>query len=138
EQAEQVHGRGSAHNPAAGASKRVSRTARADIHYVPMNGPGTLLAGKYQLDTVAGTGGMATVWRALQRGPAGFERSVGIKLIRAELAHDRGFVAMFVEEARVSSLLVHPNIVQVYDFGEEGGHYFLVMEWVDGLSLAHY
>jgi eukaryotic-like serine/threonine-protein kinase len=103
-----------------------------------MNAPGTLLAGKYQLEAIAGTGGMATVWRALQRGPAGFERSVGIKLIRGELAYDPAFVAMFVEEARVSSQLIHPNIVQVYDFGEDGGQYFLVMEWVDGLSLAHY
>jgi len=101
-----------------------------------MDGPGTILAGKYELVKVAGTGGMATVWRALQRGPAGFERPVGVKLIRENLAHDPGFVAMFVEEARVSAQLIHPNIVQVYDFGEDGGRYFLVMEWIDGMSLS--
>jgi hypothetical protein len=49
-----------------------------------------------------------------------------------------GATAMFVEEARVSAQLAHPNIVQVYDFGQEGPRYFLVMEWVDGLSLAHF
>ncbi len=103
-----------------------------------MDGPGTILAGKYELVKVAGTGGMATVWRALQRGPAAFERAVGIKLIRENLVHDAGFVAMFVEEARVSAQLVHPNIVQVYDFGEDAGRYFLVMEWVDGMSLSQY
>jgi len=103
-----------------------------------MDGPDTVLAGKYQLVEVAGTGGMATVWRALQRGPAGFERNVAVKLIRDTLAHDPSFVAMFVEEARVSAQLAHPNIVQVYDFGQEGPRYFLVMEWVDGLSLAHF
>ena len=101
-----------------------------------MSGEGAILAGKYQLADIAGTGGMATVWRAVQHGPAGFERTVGVKLIRDELAHDPSFVAMFVEEARVSAQLIHPNIVQVYDFGEDGGRYFLVMEWIDGMSLS--
>jgi serine/threonine-protein kinase len=103
-----------------------------------MDEPGTILAGKYQLVAIAGTGGMATVWRAVQRGPAAFERTVGIKLIREPLAHDANFVAMFVEEARVSAQLVHPNIVQVHDFGEDRGRYFLVMEWVEGMSLSEY
>ena len=101
-----------------------------------MDGPGTMLAGKYQLVDIAGTGGMATVWRAVQRGPAAFERFVAVKLIHARLAHDPAFVAMFVEEARVSAQLVHPNIVQVYDFGQGEDRYFLVMEWVDGMSLS--
>lgn len=101
-----------------------------------MDGPGTLLAGKYQLVDIAGTGGMAAVWRAVQRGAASFERYVAVKLIRENLAYDPSFVAMFVEEARVSAQLVHPNVVQVYDFGQDGDRYFLVMEWVEGVSLS--
>lgn len=102
-----------------------------------MDSPGTILAGKYQLVDIAGTGGMATVWRAVQHGPASFQRFVAVKLIREQLAHDPSFVAMFVEEARVSAQLVQPNVVQVYDFGQENSRYFIVMEWVDGMSLAH-
>ncbi|MSP24378.1 MAG: serine/threonine protein kinase [Myxococcales bacterium] len=100
--------------------------------------PGTLLGGKYELVSIAGTGGMATVWRALQRGPAGFERTVGLKLMREDTASSQEYLRMFVEEARVASQLSHPNIVQIYDFGSDDGRYFLVMEWVEGLTLADY
>ncbi|MBM4375464.1 MAG: serine/threonine protein kinase [Deltaproteobacteria bacterium] len=101
-----------------------------------MDSPGTILAGKYQLVDIAGTGGMATVWRAVQRGPGTFERFVAVKAIREHLVHDATFVAMFVEEARVSAQLQHPNVVQVHDFVEDGARQLLVMEWVDGLSLS--
>lgn len=104
-----------------------------------MEDRGKIIAGKYELVEPAGKGGMATVWHALQRGPAGFARPVGLKRIRPELVGDGQFVALFVEEARVSAQLVHPNIVQVYDFGhDDEGCYFIVMEWIEGLSLAQY
>ncbi len=103
-----------------------------------MNHSGHIIAGKYELEEVAGSGGMATVWRAMQRGAAGFRRPVCIKRIRPELAHDEHFVELFVEEARVCSQLVHPNVVQIYDFGQDDGLYYLVMEWVDGLSLSRF
>jgi len=103
-----------------------------------MDQRGDIIAGKYELIRPAGEGGMATVWRAVQRGPAGFARPVAIKRVREDLAHDRAFVTMFVEEARVCSELVHPNIVQIYDFGKDERQYYLVMEWVEGLSLADY
>ncbi len=103
-----------------------------------MDAPGTLIAGKYELVEVAGSGGMAVVWHAIQRGVAGFERPVGLKRVKEELAHDEQFNAMFVEEARVAAQLVHPNIVQIYDFGLDSHRYYLVMEWVEGLSLAQY
>lgn len=103
-----------------------------------MDGPGTILAGKYQLVDIAGTGGMATVWRAVQRGPGSFERFVALKVIREHLMHDETFVAMFVEEARVAAQLAHPNVVQVHDFLSDGERYLLVMEWVDGSSLSQH
>ncbi|MCA9620757.1 MAG: serine/threonine protein kinase [Myxococcales bacterium] len=103
-----------------------------------MDEPGSLVAGRYELVEIAGSGGMATVWRAIQRGAAGFERPVGLKRVKAQFAHDRSFREMFVEEARVAAQLVHPNIVQIYDFGVEEGRYFLVMEWVEGINLARF
>jgi serine/threonine-protein kinase len=103
-----------------------------------MDKPGIRIADKYELVQLAGTGGMATVWRATQHGAAGFSRPVGIKRIRPELAHQRNFVKMFIEEARVCAQLAHPNIVQIYDFGFDKDQYFLVMEWVEGLNLARY
>lgn len=103
-----------------------------------MDEPGALIDGKYELVEVAGTGGMATVWRATQRGAAGFLRTVAIKRIKEDVAMDPKFRTMFVEEARVSAELVHPNVVQVYDFGDAGGRYYLVMEWVEGLALSRY
>ncbi|MBW2528682.1 MAG: serine/threonine protein kinase [Deltaproteobacteria bacterium] len=103
-----------------------------------VDAPGTRIADKYELLQPAGTGGMATVWRAIQYGAAGFSRPVGIKRIRPDLAHQRDFVKMFIEEARVCAQLMHPNIVQIFDFGYDRGNYFLVMEWVDGLNLGRY
>lgn len=102
----------------------------------PPDEKGKLLAGKYELRELAGTGGMATVWRAEQHGAAGFARPVGIKRIRPELACKSDFVEMFIEEARVCAELMHPNVVQIYDFASDGGEYFLVMEWVEGLDLV--
>jgi serine/threonine-protein kinase len=81
---------------------------------------------------------MATVWRATQRGAAGFQRTVAIKRIKEDVAMDPKFRDMFVEEARVSAELVHPNVVQIYDFGDAGGRYYLVLEWVEGLPLSRY
>ncbi len=100
--------------------------------------PGDVIDGKYELVDVAGAGGMAIVWRAIQRGPAGFQRPVAIKRIKEDVALEAKFREMFVEEARVSAQLHHPNIVQIFDFGDDGGHYYLVMEWVEGLSLSRF
>ena len=103
-----------------------------------MDAPGAVIDGKYELVEIAGSGGMATVWRATQRGAAGFQRAVAIKRIKENVAMDPKFRDMFVEEARVSAELMHPNVVQIYDFGDAGGRYYLVMEWVEGLALSRY
>ncbi len=98
----------------------------------------SLFAERYELRELAGRGGMAEVWRAEQRGAAGFARPVGLKRILPHLASKQSFVRMFIEEARVCAQLMHPNIIQIYDFGYERGTYFLVMEWVEGLNLARF
>jgi serine/threonine-protein kinase len=94
--------------------------------------------GRYEIIEAAGDGGMATVYRAVTRGAAGFQRPVAIKRVHSHLAGSTEFVRMFIEEARVCSELDHPNIVQVHDFGVDKHGYYLVMEWVDGLHLGQY
>lgn len=94
-----------------------------------------MLAGKYELLELAGEGGMAEVFRAVTHGASGFRRQVAVKRILEHLSEDPTFVAMFVEEARVTAALQHPNIVQIHDFDHDtDGAYFLVMEWVDGVN----
>ena len=78
---------------------------------------------------------MASVWRGIQYGAAGFSRTVAIKHIKPQFRTEQSYIAMFVEEARVGSDLAHPNIAQVHDFVVDAGHYFLVMEWIDGMDL---
>ncbi|MEZ4360409.1 MAG: protein kinase [Kofleriaceae bacterium] len=97
---------------------------------------GELIDGKYELVEVAGEGGMATVFRAVTRGAAGFQRTVAIKRIRPEFRALRNYIDMFIEEARVGSELAHPNIVQIHDFCSFNGGYYLIMEWVDGIDLG--
>lgn len=101
-----------------------------------LDAPGRLIAGKYELVSPAGEGGMAVVWKAVVRGAGSFQKPVAIKRIQASRHGDPSFVRMFEEEARVGSQLQHPNIVQIIDFGrDEDGGYYLVMEWVEGLDL---
>jgi serine/threonine-protein kinase len=92
--------------------------------------------GRYRLIDQLGSGGMATVHRAQIEGAKGFTRTVVLKRILPELAEDRHFVDMMVAEARLCSLINHPAIVQVQDFGEVDGELFLVMEYIDGFDLA--
>jgi len=91
--------------------------------------------GKYQLLERLGRGGMAEVWKAKALGPMGYARKLVVKRILPELACDEEFVRMFVGEARLSASLNHRNIVQVYEFGDVDGEYYLAMEWVHGRDL---
>jgi serine/threonine-protein kinase len=113
-----------------------SSSTPGDRHAAP---PPRLLDDKYEMVVPVGRGGMATVWLGYTHGSAGFRRKVAIKRVLTHLHADERFEAMFVEEARVVADLNHPNVVQIHDFGrdEEGG-YFIVMEWVEGLSLTDY
>ena len=82
------------------------------------------------------TGGMAEVYLARRAGPHGFAKTVAVKRILPQLARDLDFVAMFVDEARVTANLCHPNIVQVFDFGEHDDELYMAMEYVDGTTGA--
>ncbi len=88
--------------------------------------------GPYEVYERLGMGGMASVHRAKKRGPAGFERTVALKRMLSHLTEDRGFVESFVREAKVASLLAHPNIAQTYDFGRINGIFYIAMELVSG------
>ncbi len=92
--------------------------------------------GRYELLAPIASGGMASVWAARIQGTRGFEKLVAIKTILPHLADDPQFETMFLDEARIASEIVHPNIAQVFDLGEQDGVLFLVCEWVDGESLA--
>jgi len=97
---------------------------------------GHVIDGKYQLVSLAGEGGMASVYKAVVRGAAGFQRTVAVKHIKPEYRALKNYIDMFIEEARVGSELAHPNIVQVHDFCSESGSYYLIMEWVEGSDLG--
>ena len=88
--------------------------------------------GPYVLLEKIGSGGMAEVFRAIRKGPEGFVRLFAVKRIIPRHAESREFVQMFINEARLSALLNHPNLVQVYDFGEVEGSYYLAMEFLKG------
>jgi serine/threonine protein kinase len=92
--------------------------------------------GKYVLERELARGGMARVLLATLRGAGGFEKRLVVKQVRDELACDEEFVGRFVEEAKTTVALAHPNIVPVYELGVELGTYFLAMEYVEGASLA--
>ncbi|RKG67094.1 serine/threonine protein kinase, partial [Corallococcus terminator] len=91
--------------------------------------------GKYQLIRKLATGGMAEVYLAKAAGPMGFKKTLVLKRILPHLAEEPAFVEMFLSEAKLAAQLEHPNIVQIFDFGEAGGSYFLAMELIDGPSL---
>jgi serine/threonine-protein kinase len=97
------------------------------------SGLGTL--GRYQLVRKIASGGMAEIWLAKAAGPGGFEKQVVLKCILPHLADDPVFIHMFLDEARVAAMLSHPHIAQVYDFGEEGGTFYLAMEAIRGPDL---
>ena len=87
---------------------------------------------RYQIIKTLGEGGMANVYLAHDNI---LDRDVAVKVLRGDLANDEKFVRRFQREALSASSLSHPNIVQMYDVGEDDGQYYIVMEYVDGKTL---
>ncbi len=92
--------------------------------------------GKYTLFELIGRGGMAEVYKARIQGPAGFERTFVVKRILPHLSSDPAFIKMFVEEAKLSARLAHPNIVHIFELGAVDGEYFISMEYIRGHDLS--
>jgi len=92
--------------------------------------------GKYVLLGRLGHGGMGKIYLAFLPGPAGIEKLLVIKRLHSHLTGDRALVTSFLDEARLSMALSHPNIVHTYDVGELDGRYFMVMEYIDGQNLG--
>jgi eukaryotic-like serine/threonine-protein kinase len=82
------------------------------------------------------SGGMAEVWMGRRQAMGGASKAVAIKLLAAHFASNSMYRRMFVDEARLTMMLTHSNIVQVFDVGEQEGRSYLVMEWVDGMDLS--
>jgi len=94
-----------------------------------------VLGERYQLQDPIGRGGMATIYRGRDMR---MDRAVAIKVLREVYSTDPKFVTRFQREAKAASSLQHPNIVQVYDYGQSDGNYFIVMELVEGTDLRRY
>ena len=96
----------------------------------------TQTIGRYRRLAELGRGGMATVYLAAARGPQGFTKLVVLKELSPDLAQDGEFRTMFLDEARLAARLNHPNVVQTYEVGEEGGRHVIVMEYLEGQPLS--
>ena len=96
---------------------------------------GTFLGDRYEILELIGSGGMADVYKAKCHK---LNRFVAIKVLKSEFSSDSSFVSKFKAEAQAAAGLMHPNIVNVYDVGEERRMYYFVMELVEGITLKHY
>ena len=96
---------------------------------------GMVIGGRYEIQELIGTGGMSDVYRAKDNK---LNRNVAVKVLKQEFSENREFVAKFRREAEAAANLMHPNIVTVYDVGEDNGISYIVMELVDGYTLKQY
>ncbi|MDE6686364.1 MAG: protein kinase, partial [Lachnospiraceae bacterium] len=91
---------------------------------------GMIIADRYEVLEKIGTGGMSDVYRAKDHK---LNRYVAVKALKQEFAENKDFVSKFRVEAQAAAGLMHPNIVNVYDVGEENGCHYIVMELVEGI-----
>ncbi len=96
---------------------------------------GAFIADRYEVISKVGAGGMSDVYKAKDHI---LGREVAVKILKAEFSEDATFVAKFRTEAQSAASLEHPNIVNIYDVGSENGMYFIVMEYVEGITLKTY
>ena len=92
--------------------------------------------GRYTIVSMLGEGGMAQVFTAITAGAEGFRRRFVIKRLRPELVNEATVVAQFIDEAKLGSLMVHSNIIPVFDFGRVGDEYYLATEYILGRDLG--
>lgn len=97
--------------------------------------PGMMLGDRYEIIELVGSGGMSEVYKAKDHK---LNRYVAVKVLKQEFSDDRNFVSKFRVEAQSAAGLAHPNIVNVYDVGEDEGIYYIVMEFVEGITLKEY
>ena len=97
--------------------------------------PGTIIGDRYEISETVGAGGMSIVYKANDHK---LNRYVALKMLKPEFSDDKNFVTKFRVEAQSSACLSHPNIVSVYDVGEDDGIYYIVMELVEGITLKEY
>ena len=95
-----------------------------------------IIGGRYRLEEPIGRGGMATIFKAVDEQM--MDRLVAVKVLREVYSNDPKFVTRFQREARAASALQHPNIVQVFDYGQSADSYYIVMEYIDGMDLRRY
>ena len=96
---------------------------------------GMIVGERYEIISRIGSGGMADVYKAKDHK---LNRLVAVKVMKAEFSEDRSFIAKFRKEAQAAAGLAHPNVVNVYDVGEDNGIYYIVMELVQGITLKDY
>jgi serine/threonine protein kinase/beta-lactam-binding protein with PASTA domain len=96
---------------------------------------GTVLGNRYELIEKIGSGGMADVYKARCRL---LNRFVAVKILKQEFINDEEFLARFKTESQAAASLSHPNIVSIYDVGRDGDYNYIVMEYVEGITLKQY
>jgi serine/threonine-protein kinase len=131
-----VHRNATVHIGSGGGQGEEDRrsTAKMGTPRTPASQPRTF--GRYHLLRRIDGGGMADIYAASLHGAEGFRRLVVIKRLRPELTHNRTAVEQFIDEAKLGSSLVHPNIVPVFDFGKLGDEYFMAQEYIVGRDVA--
>ena len=96
---------------------------------------GNFINNRYEIISRVGAGGMSDVYKAKDHK---LNRNVAIKVLKKEFSKDKNFVSKFRVEAQSAASLIHPNIVNVYDVGEDEGLYYIVMELIEGITLKSY
>ncbi len=96
---------------------------------------GSFINDRYEIVSRVGAGGMSDVYKAIDHK---LNRNVAIKVLKKEFSKDKNFVSKFRAEAQSAASLIHPNIVNVYDVGEDNGMYYIVMELIEGITLKSY
>ena len=96
---------------------------------------GVRLDNRYEIREIVGVGGMAIVYKAYDRFA---ERNVAVKILKDEFAQDEEFRRRFKNESRAIAMFSHPNIVSIYDVGSGEGPQYIVMEYINGITLQQY